>query len=70
MSEALKCLNCGIRYLLKPEVVGDDGNPMAVDDVRVCMGCDRVYKIVEDGPDKVKLQLVIANTSMMSLRSL
>lgn len=70
MAEALKCTNCGIRRLVRLEVTGTDGNPMDVDDVRWCMGCNRVYVVVEDGPNEVRLQLKVANTSMMSLRAL
>lgn len=70
MAEALKCLNCGIRQLVKFEVLGDDGTPMPVDDVRQCPGCSRVYKVAEDGPDKVKLVLVVMTSTMLTLRGL
>jgi hypothetical protein len=70
VAEALRCTNCGIRRLVALVVLGDDGNPVAADDVRWCMGCNRIFKVVEDGDDKVKLKQVVANTNMMSLREL
>jgi len=70
MAEPLKCSNCGIRRLVSLEVLGDDGNPIVASDVRWCTGCNRIYEVVPDGDDKVKLRMVVANTNMLSLRSL
>lgn len=71
MNEPLKC-TCGNRRLNRTEVIGDDGNPFVGEwgDVYHCPACGRALKIVADGENNVKLQVVVAHSSVVAWRTL
>lgn len=70
-TQPLRC-SCGVRRLVRTEVLGPDGNPFTGpwDEAFQCPACGRAWVLEPVGENQVQLKLAIGYSSVVAWRAL